>query len=70
MAPIDHIHTHTKKREIIDTCTTYFNNMSVQTGWGHGFFSQNTVLVCSDENFKIAAILKICFELLLNRKAI
>ena len=30
---------------IIDTI--YFNNMSVQTGGGHTFFSENTVLVKS-----------------------
>ena len=42
MAPINHTHTHKKKEEIIDT--TFFNNRSVQTGGGHTFSFENTVL--------------------------
>ena len=40
-----HTHTHTKKqkRDIIDT--TFFKDGSVQTGGGHTFSSENTVLV-------------------------
>ena len=42
MAPIDH--THAKQNpQIIDT--TFFNNRSAQTGGGHMFFSENTVLI-------------------------
>ena len=41
---MDHTHAKKKKKEkIIDT--TYLDDRSVQTGGGHTFSSENTVLV-------------------------
>ena len=42
MAPVDHIHTHKK---INYRYNLFFNNRSIQTGGGHTFSSENTVLV-------------------------